>query len=165
MKDALHRLNGESVPTPGMLEHLKITPTLGPKAKIVTNHHMLDADRSNKILLNELLGGAFGQAAIEAQCKQLVDAAGRNSFPLIASTTYSCRNRARCVRKVLFGMRPKGHKAREHLILMRARRNGCEQGAMATMHAIEISDGQGGCWRGLFAALGRPTNDLHKRPL
>ena len=112
-----------------------------------------------------LLGGAFGQAAIEAQCKQLVDAAGRNSFPLIASTTYSCRNRARCVRKVLFGMRPKGHKAREHLILMRARRNGCKQGAMATMHAIEISDGQGGCWRGLLAALGRPTNDLHKRPL
>jgi hypothetical protein len=142
---ALHARDVKTQGRTGGVEHRIVAGALGAEAEVVTDQDVPDAQRLHQDVLDECLRRQRGQASVEGQHHTLVDAAALELFQLVAQGGDAGRGefglavlRSEKVARVRFeGHGAGGHSPVACLVLQQR-----QHGLVATVHAIEVADGE-----------------------
>ena len=143
---AVHAGHIKALLLAGSVEHGVVARALGAETEIVTHQHIANAQTFDQHLFDEGLRRLAGQTGIEGQHHDLVHPAALEFEQLVAQGGDARRGQlglVQCLGKVVARMRLEGHDAAGHTPVRRFVAQQGEHGLVATVHTIEIADGQG----------------------
>lgn len=144
--NAAYRMDLPVVSGFGALQHPQVAASFCAKSKIIAHHNLLGSKLQMQEFVHEGPGAHAGQRCSKPQNAELINAQAGQGLGLVPqSLDFSGRL---CWREKSLGMRLKRHDRADQALLLGQRLGFRDQGLMAKVNPIEISDRYGPALRG-----------------